>query len=53
MDWRTVVAGFTAGAGLVMGWLEFGTLGGAVLSAVLIAGLFAVGWAIDDRLYDP
>ncbi len=36
-----------------MGWLESGTIGGAVLSAVFVVGLFAVSWAIDDRLYDP
>ncbi|WP_168216185.1 hypothetical protein [Halorussus halobius] len=52
MDWRIVVAGFVVSVGFVVGWMEFGTLGGAVLSVVFVSGLFLADWAIDEYIYE-
>ncbi|WP_157971760.1 hypothetical protein [Halorussus litoreus] len=51
MDWRIVVVGFVVSVGFVVGWLEFGTLSGAALSVVFVAGLFLADWAIDKYAY--
>jgi len=52
MDWRLGAAGFVVTLGLVAGWLHFGTLVGAVLSAVFLIGLFGMSLAIDALVYD-
>ncbi|WP_155828818.1 hypothetical protein [Halalkalicoccus jeotgali] len=52
MDWRLLVAGFVASVGFVIGWREFGSLGGAVLSGAFVSGLFIVDWLVDTYLYD-
>jgi hypothetical protein len=52
MDWRFGAAGFVVALGLVAGWLHFGTLVAAVLSALFLVGLFGVSLAIDAYIYD-
>jgi len=52
MDWRILLGGFVVSIGFVGGWVKFGTLGGAVLSSILLSGLFLASWAVDRYLYD-
>lgn len=52
MDWRLLVAGFVVSVGFVLGWTTFGSLSGAVFSAVFVSGLFVVDWLVDTHLYD-
>ena len=52
MDWRLIVAGSVVSAGLIVGWVEFGTFTGAFLSALFVLGLFIVNWIIDQHIYD-
>mgnify|MGYP006294684773 CR=1 FL=1 len=51
MDWRVVGAGLTTSVGFILGWVEFGTLGGAVVSAVLVSGCFLVSIFFDRYVY--
>lgn len=52
MDWRLVVAGFVASVGFVVGWVEFDSLGGAILSVAFVSMVFVVDWLVDTYLYD-
>lgn len=52
MDWRFVVAGFVVASGLVVGWWDTGTVGGAVFAAGLFSALFVLGWLVDRYVYD-
>lgn len=52
MDWRFIVAGFVIAVGLVVGWMDTGTVGGAVVTAGLFSALFVVGWLVDRYVYD-
>lgn len=51
MDWRFVVAAFVVGVGLIVGWRETGSVGGAVVAAGLLSALFVVGWLVDRYVY--
>lgn len=51
MDWRFIVAGFVISVGLIVGWRETGTVGGAIFVAGLISGLFVFSWLIDKYVY--
>lgn len=52
MDWRLLVAGFVVSVGFGIGWREFGSFSGTVLSAAFVLGLFVVDWLVDTYLYD-
>lgn len=51
MDWRIVIGGFIVGVGFLIGWKQFGTLAGALLSVVFCASLFIANWLIDRFMY--
>jgi hypothetical protein len=52
MDWRIAAVGVAAGVGFAGGWMAFDDLGGAALSAGLVAAVLLVDWAIDGYGYD-
>ncbi|WP_160164304.1 hypothetical protein [Natrinema gari] len=51
MNWRIALGGFVLSAGFIGGWVEFGTVGGALFSSLLLAGLFLADWMIDRFVY--
>lgn len=51
MDWRIVAGGTVAGVGAVLGWFEFGTLVGVLLSVGFVSALFLADWLIDRYVY--
>lgn len=51
MDWRLIVAGFVVCVGLVVGWSDTRTVGGAIFAASLVSALFVVSWLIDKYVY--
>ncbi len=51
MDWRIVVAGLVVSGGFVLGWVTAGTLGDAVVSAVLVSCCLAVSVLVDKCVY--
>lgn len=52
MDWRLIVTVFVVSVGFAGGWIKFGTISGAVLSAVFVSCLFVVSWLIDKHVYN-
>jgi hypothetical protein len=51
MEWRLILGGFVVSIGFIGGWAKFGTLGGALLSSILLTGLFLADWMIDRYIY--
>lgn len=51
MDWRVIGVGFASCTGFTLGWIEFGTLGGAVVSAVLVSVCLIASVTIDKYVY--
>lgn len=51
MDWRVIVGAFVVSVGAIVGWVEFGTLVGVVLSVVFVSALFLVDWILDSYIY--
>jgi len=51
MNWQIIGVGFAICVGLTLGWVEFGTLGGAVVSASLVLGCLVASVLFDKYVY--